>query len=520
MPDMFDLHFAAMDAEGAGVAGLPPTMALELTEHGGVRWRVGDGNAAVRIHISSLHSPFVSVWVWAVAIAHRLLPVTLRIDEEGCYTDLCAEDNGGGLRLTLRQTNAFGEVYRSLHWREARLGWLQRVGATFGGFLGGAFNGSEWHGGPAFWPDPGQFLPWEWPHAQGLYASAHESDWPVPALHAWFYLSLARRFDPFVLRTAWCPEDQEAFARLRYLFALRRRKALEGACAALGEQLPPSLAAALDGQFAAARDLFEELEIQRELGIFDRAIEDYVRPELADARSRERLLHQMAFGFEAAVHDLAHGTALQLLPQLPLVPGAWLIDEQARPGRILVVEGVRRVVDWGEIGISTEHGFYSGWRWPIAAPGGFVFPDEPLFRRWRLFATAPQTAGYTVCPCCGYPTLEEEPEEILDCPVCGWPLYLLSRHPLPNPDAPLFDDARGDHEVWPTLRESRRYFTVHGDAFSPDDAARAEWLRRDDISALRCKLAAQFDTWLADPARDASPLPEDEWQRLAWMSRE
>lgn len=135
------------------------------------------------------------------------------------------------------------------------------------------------------------------------------SDWPAPALRVWFFLSLARRFDPFVLRDAWCPEDQEVFARLRYLFALRRRKALECACAALGEHLPPSLAAVLETQFAAARDLFEELEIQRELGIFDRAIEDYVRPELADARDRERLLHQLAFGFEAALHDLEHGTA-------------------------------------------------------------------------------------------------------------------------------------------------------------------------------------------------------------------
>lgn len=178
------------------------------------------------------------------------------------------------------------------------------------------------------------------------------------------------------------------------------------------------------------------------------------------------------------------------------------------------------MIDWGEIGISTEHGFYSDWRWPIAAPDSFVFPDEPLFRRWRTFATSPQTASYFICPCCGYPYLEDEPEEIADCPLCGWPLHLLLRRPLPNPAAPLFDDASGDHEAWPTLRESRRYFTAHGDAFSPDDAARAEWLRRDDISALRRKLAAQFDDWLADPARDASPLPEEEWQRLAWMSRE
>lgn len=171
-PDIFGLYFSTSDADGDGVVELPPVMVLDLRDHGGVRWRIGEGDAAARIHISSLHSPFVSVWMWAAAIAHRLLPVTLRIDEEGCHADLCAETDGDGLRLTLRQTDAFGDIYRSLSWREARLGWLQRIGATFGGFLGGAFNGAVWHGGPAFWPEPAQVLPWDWPHAQGQYASA------------------------------------------------------------------------------------------------------------------------------------------------------------------------------------------------------------------------------------------------------------------------------------------------------------------------------------------------------------
>ena len=105
------------------------------------------------------------------------------------------------------------------------------------------------------------------------------------------------------------------------------------------------------------------------------------------------------------------------------------------------------------------------------------------------------------------------------CPLCGWPVYLLLRRPLPDPDEPLFDDVSGDMETWPTLRASRRYFAAHGDAFPPTDERHTRWLRHPEVAALRRQVIAEFDRWLADPDRDAHPLPDENWTRLEWVPR-
>ena len=213
----------------------------------------------------------------------------------------------------------------------------------------------------------------------------------------------------------------------------------------------------------------------------------------------------------------------QLVADFPLVPCQFFIDECLRPGRLLQAEGRRMVIDWGEVGVSTEYGFHCGsrttWRWPIDPPADLAWPDTPLLRRWRVFATATGTAALFICPCCGYPHLDAEPEEIRDCLLCGWPLYLILNHRLPDPDEPLCDDSRGDAESWPPLAASREFFAEHGDAFPLADTRRTRWLRQPDIVALRRAVIADFASWLADPRRWAEPLPDENWGRLDGMSR-
>jgi hypothetical protein len=517
MPSTFDMRFEPIRPSLETQLDKPPTLSLSPPSAGWIRWRIGQGDDAPLICMSDCYSPLVPLWVWSAAIAHGLMPVTLRINEEGYYTDLCAQAEGDGdLRLTVLQVDANGDEWRCALWQEAGCDWLSRLGRTLGGYLSDEFDVREWTLGPGLWPEAAQELPWGWPVEVARTIAQYACNWPAPCQRVRFFLVVAGRLDPFVLRKAWCPNNQEAFARLRFLLARQRLEALEGALAMVGTSHRCPSVGVLDQRFEDARDLFDELELQRETGSTD-------CPDLADARTLERALHRVAFGFESALHSLMQEAMDALLPYLPLAPGAWLVDEQGRPGRVLLIDGPRTVIDWGNIGIATECwapvGSGTTWRWPVAPPDDFVFPDDPLFRRWRIFATTSMTAGYLVCPCCGYPHLEEDADEIVDCPLCGWPLFLVLHHALPDPNQPLFCDTTGDPETWPSLGESRRCFTEHGDAFPLAEHSRTQWLRRSDVAALRRSVIASFDAWLADPSSTIKSLPEDDWKRLAWMPK-
>jgi len=513
----FDLHFEPLTLRTGVVLAAPPALSLSAPDAGWMHWRIEADDAAATICMSHLHPPLASIWAWAAAIAHRLLPVTLRIEEEGFDSLLCAktDDANGDLHLTLWQRVALEGNYLRLIWRENRVDWLRRLGELFGNHLGESFNVAAWQNG-TYWPEPAQYLPWDWPATVASHtASACEPE----SVRTWFFLLLAHMLDPHVLRNVWYPQDMEKLARLSFLLARERLAALRAAWNAAGIRQPFPSDRRLDERLSAARDLFEEMDVMRKNG------NDHESPaELRDASARDRALNAAAINIELELHALLHQAEESLFRHFPLAPGQWLLDERFRPGRILQVTDDRVIVDWGEVGITTEYGFHSGyrttWRWPVVEPEGFIFPDEPLFRRWRVFVTNPQTRDYLVCPCCGYPHLEEERAEIIDCPLCGWPVFLILHSSLPDLDEPLFADANGNQESWPTtLRASRRYFAAHGDAFPPTDERHTRWLRHPEVAALRRQVIAEFDRWLADPDRDAHPLPDENWTRLEWVPR-
>jgi len=514
MPPAFDLHFQPIESRRDVAIGLPPALSLSVPKAGRILFQIGRDNSPLIIQMSSLYPPFVSIWTWSVAIAHRMLPVSVRIDGEGGHTDLCAEtENIGGLLLTIRQVDANGVESKRRVWREARLGWLKRIGDVFGPYLEDSFDRKEWLGGTACWPEPAQYLPWRWPHSVGLIRSSDESSWPQSALRIWFFLIIARHLHPAVLQINWHPEGEEAFVRLRYLLTLLQREALAQGCAEMSDSARPCSSNLLDQAILNMQELLDELEMSRETGM-------PTRPELTDQEWLNRSLLQAAFSFESEFHSFEQAMTKELFKRLPLTQGTWFVDELGRSGCLMCIDGQRMVIDWGEIGITSEDGFHCGyrttWCWPVTEPYNFVFPDESLFQRWRLFASSPQTSQFLICPCCGYPNLEEEPEEIRDCPLCGWPLYFMFHNPLPRLDQPLY----GYGSDWPSLRESRQHFTTHGDVFAPEDSNHACWLRRDDVIVLRKHVIAQFDNWLADPLRNNHLLPMEDWRRLEWMPRE
>jgi hypothetical protein len=513
MKPPFGMHFAAMTAGPREYTAPPPPMELSAPDSGWIRWRVGDGEAAATIRLSYVFSPLVDIWVWAAAIAHRLLPVTLRIDEEGVYTDLHADWSDQGrdlLRLVVRQTDADEQEYRRLAWREDRTGWLARLASQFGAYLGDGFDTRSWHLG-AIWPEPACRLPWVWP----VWVAPHTAcDWPMTSRRAWFFLNLAYLLDPIATGWAWRRDDDETLAKLRFMFVFESLSALDAAWACLLDTAFPDTGK-VEHSLALARDLFDEIEFMHEGGEVD--------AELADAAARDNRLRAAVRAFETDFHFLREQVITALMSWFPLRAGQWLVDESLRHGRIVQVEGKRRVVDWGKFGISTERGFRQGyrtlWRWPISRPSASLQATDAMHRRWAAFATSARTAQLCICPCCGYPHLDEEPEEIMACPLCGWPLYLTLSRPLPDPEEPVLDESSGDLETWPPLSASRRFFTAYGDAFPANDTAHTRWLRRPDVAGLRRQVMAEFDTWLADPERGEKPLPEESWRQLDHLFR-
>jgi hypothetical protein len=109
----------------------------------------------------------------------------------------------------------------------------------------------------------------------------------------------------------------------------------------------------------------------------------------------------------------------------------------------------------------------NGWRWPVleATVSDFEPGSGQPYARWREFALDATTAScLAICPCCGYPHLDDEDCEIQDCPICGWDLFGEASTEQADPD---------HNSSWrqgePTLAQARSYFAAHGDAYPADD---------------------------------------------------
>jgi hypothetical protein len=459
------------------------------------------------------------LWFWSVAIAHRLLPVTLVIDQEGALAEFCAEWDSvddDRIRLTLGHTTYDNIEYERHVWCDDRARWLRRLGYLFDQRLNAGLDSQEWLGLSPLWLEAARFLSWQWP---GLIAHWTESDWPQPRLQAWFFAMLASIPAPLGDPFQGPGVGSEIFARLRARFVDLRLEAVAG----FYRSLEHDSAELIESErliCSPLRDLLKEKDAPSPaLGSpeFEQT-EKNLPPNL---QRHHRLLRAYA-----EFDDVLHGKLRKMVETVrifPLQPGMWIRDHLARPGRVLEFREGFGIVDWGDEGFRREYGLLgawqaNAWRWPVKEAEDFESPDRPMLHRWRTLALAKQTWDLIVCSCCGYPHLDDI-DEIFDCPICAWPLYLALHGPLFRPELPLALQAGDKFKNFPTLAESRQYFEVHADAFPADDRMHTSWIRRADIAALRQKVCATFDQWLL-VADEGTPLPRLHWEELAWMPKD
>ncbi len=270
----FDLRFSATPRTENPPAQGRPRLSLSPPSAGWMRWRFDWRGEAAAVELSYLFQ-LDNIWVWAAAVAHRLLPITLDIDQEGVLAELCAEWDDirkDSLRLTLRHVDDEnrGREFERHVWFDDRARWLRRLGYVFGNRLNGEFPVREWNCGSPLWPESSCFLPWRWP---GQAAPWTDSPWQPGQLQAWFFAVLAMTLTPIGNRFGVMGEEGEKAARLRFRFVSLRQEAARGAALALGLDLPDESA----DQKAATEALLE---------LFEET--DYPDEEIDGSRSAER----------------------------------------------------------------------------------------------------------------------------------------------------------------------------------------------------------------------------------------
>ncbi len=303
----FNLHFTPL------VSGLVarhiklPSMQFTPPDAGWILWRFGKGKAVVTIRMSYVYPPLVDVWVWADAIAHRLLPITLRIDEEGYYSELqadWADAAADTLRLTLRQTDVDEKDVMRVSWIEPRVVWLMRLGNKFSAFLqNGAFNNSQWSLGDP-WPELACELPWSFPAKM---APRTQDDWHPLRRRAWFFLMLAHMFNPRMFRCCTHIPCSEVATKIQFRLVIERIDALKAAWTALRETPCPAQDVDWQAQFMPLHALFDELQALRD--------GDEVDAHIADEVQRKGLLCRAINTLECAYCEIENNVFCDLMPE-------------------------------------------------------------------------------------------------------------------------------------------------------------------------------------------------------------
>jgi hypothetical protein len=191
------------------------------------------------------------------------------------------------------------------------------------------------------------------------------------------------------------------------------------------------------------------------------------------------------------------------------IHGLGVVSTDGAWAEILRIDGLSLVLDWGERGMERCFAF-EPWLMPRRLPKGEpALPDTALHRRWRRFITDDRSGIFFVCPCCGCPSRELDPDEYSfeNCHFCGWlPLHMGA---LPELDEPL---ELGDREY--SLRQARQNFVEHGDMFDLDDASEDVQVQRAPRVVAAKQAALQvLQAWLeTDPG--SAELPLAEWALL------
>jgi len=458
--------------------------------------------------------------------------------------NLCADwcdEHADTICLTLCRRSSSNNATELHHrsWLDRRGRWLRRLGKVFGDRFRDTLEPRHWMLLSPLWAPLEYTLPWNWPGQ--VAACDTRSPWPLGQRRAWFFTLLAQVASvTHGLYMAFGPAG-EFRARLKFQELNYRLGAIHAARQAMGRPGDGFEPAGWRSAFEALRDRFEEIDEQYD-GIAWCSITDAQQITPVDERSLDT--SNLLDALESAFWKELQAFTREAHEWFPLRPGLWLRDGRMLPGLVLDqrVQQWRReepgedysstaqgalasryeffIVDWGVFGITRETVLVGArppqdWRWPVVPLDDFTPGEDEVYVRWKAFALNSITANcLAICPCCGYPHLEGEPEEIHDCPLCGWDLIGESSAEQVDPDTTisLGDDMKLD------LAQARRNFAHHGDAYAADDTDNTSWLRRQDVQTLRERVRAALHAWL-QALEPKPPLPEEDWETLDRMSR-
>ncbi len=465
------------------------------------------------VMMSKVFSPLAPLWAWSLALAWGMEPASCRIDEEGSAVYLIAKaGTAERLSFTLVRTqygcrNEPERLLQALTWEEGRAQFLHRWSALWAAFFSDeTLPWIEWERQEeTSIPEPMRDMPWERLPDLAALATVEPAPWPREALIAWFWLLLSHHLHS---RGHGCEftQDPARYILREMAFARHVLDALNAARQALGLETSdndkPCRALILRAQDIALYGPDEAEEPDDEFAGFSSGP-----------------LERAYYRAQQAVYELQAETVRALLSRLPIGEGCAFIDEQGRRARLVHRNRRRWVLCWEDGRLSEGDCFYQDHRpvcrWPVAE--GPVFDEaalDAIDRRRLAFMRLGVSPLCVVCPCCGYPCMEEEDLEVNVCDICRWPIWsIVDRLPPPL-------DAEADEEgdpISPTLRQCRQNFLDHLDADPPEgreddeDWNRDYWRSPQRLAFVR-QAMAEWDAWLQNP--DLKHTPEPVWMRM------
>jgi len=479
----------------------PPPLRLSRPEHGWIDLFIGEAGPFAPVSLSNVYPPLADLWYWSCALALGLLPATVRVYDESEYFFLSAERvNDGALRLralrTVYDSPEAGAPGACLVWEEPRRDFLRRWGRMWADWAAASdTDWSQWEEEDV--PEPMLDMPWE---ALADWPDERPAPWPRNALVGWFWLLMAHQLPSRGRRGCEYLDDPGRWVLRELALADLTLDVLHRAWTVLDDGAAP------DG--GECRRL---IDVARDLAHG----EDLPQPEAHDVfAGLGEPLDRAYYRAQAAVFDDRERITGELLPRFPIAPGSAFTDAGGRSVSLIEARGRRWFVfrDDGQVNEEDVFHLVGGalWRWPLAdGPHFDARRLDAIDRRRLAFMRLQVSPVRLVCPCCGYPCMEDDQNEVQSCEICAWPLWPLLHGRLPGLDDTT--DAGGD-SIRPTLREARRHFLDHGDAYPLNEPEPSEWLqtlRAHQELAAACR--AEWDAWLANP--DPERLPEEVWRR-------
>lgn len=493
----FKLEFAVPDLEvNAAQLAQPPKFYLDPSNPHWIVVHVADANIP-DIQVNYSQNSLFDLWLWSVAVARGLLPVTVCIEEENTEILLCAEaTDAKGLRLQLIRRHSLlpsataGDLSNHVVWCEARHDLLMRWSAMCSACIEVDLT-------------PAPMCDVDWENLINI-PILEAPPWTLAQRVAWFYLSMA--YHLLVCQSG------HTFLMNPIMHTLRKLDLVEiavrAAHAAWTQMLTdePPTADALSVIEAAREDIRQMSETSSE-----------------HPNARHQLLIHMSWRGTQAGHTAITAIADTLLAQLPITSGSFFADKHGCRSTLIRVQGDHWLLYWEDGRITQDSAFHAGRQpsalWPVAHGPCFVRDTlDPIDQRRLRFMELLVSPVCVVCPVCGYPCMDDDVDDVIACDICDYAsLWRLTHGETPALDACVDEDGE---PIKATLREQRARFLDHGDVWPADEPLmedgreHAEFVmrrRRAEYRRLIAETLAEWDAWLDHP--DMNNVPEEVWRR-------